>query len=149
MYNVRYAKQPDFRRLLKLSKTEWPDWSRRNPKYEVDYVEDRIKEGHTLVAVADGDIVGFLTFGSIWSRHWHIEDLYVQPKYRRLGIASALMRKLVSEAKKRGVRYLVTETSPENRAAHRYNKENGFRKAGTVEKLWGETDAVVFIKNVR
>jgi len=148
MYTIKIARKSDFPRILRLSKTEWPDWARRNPTYEVSYVKGRIKGGHTLVAVADGDVVGFLTFGSIWSRHWHIEDLYVQPAYRRRGIASAMMKRLVLEAKKNGIRYIVTETSPEDKAAHKYNRRNGFKKAGHIRKLWGNTDAVVFIRTL-
>ncbi len=147
--SIRYATARDFAQLEKLSKTAWLDWWKENPKFGEEYVKDRIKGKKTLVAIVDGVTVGYLVYGSIWSRHWHIEDVYIKPKYRRLGLGSALMERLIVLAKKNGIRKLVGEEDVGNRIAYKYNIKHGFKKAGYVKRLWGNTDAFVFIKDLR
>ena len=56
---------------------------------------------------------------------------------------------MVVEAKKDGIRKIVTETDPKNRNAYKFNIKNGFMEAGRISKLWGRTDAIVFIREIR
>ncbi|MCL4400999.1 GNAT family N-acetyltransferase [Candidatus Parvarchaeota archaeon] len=145
----RYAKMSDFRSLLRESEAEWPGWWEKNYKFGIKYTKDRITGKRAIVAVSGRRIIGFLMFGSIWSRHTHIEDLYVQCKYRRMGVASGLLEKLIEISRKTGIRKIVAECDPSDKPVHKLNVKNGFRRAGYIKRLWGDTDAIVFTKDLR
>ncbi len=47
----------------------------------------------------------------------YIDDLYVQPQYRRLGVGGRLLHELVAECRSRGCKSLQVEVRQENAAA--------------------------------
>lgn len=59
-----------------------------------------------LIAEEDGQPAGFALFFSIYStwqgRSVHLEDLFVRPEFRGLGIGKALLRRVVAIAVERG-----------------------------------------------
>jgi len=57
-----------------------------------------------------------------------IRALAVAPDAQGRGIGRALLRALVAEAARRGVRHLVLSTQPEMRAAHRLYEQEGFER---------------------
>ena len=134
---IRSATTKDFTELKRMGKEAWPDWNRENPGFGARYMRDRIKGNKTLIALADGSIVGYMIYGSLWSRHIHLEDIYIKREYRRLGVGSALMGRLIKIARKGGIRKIVAEEEPGNRIAYKYNIKHGFKEAGYVKRLWG------------
>lgn len=72
---------------------------------------DREPLAHCLVAEADGSVVGmaiwFVTYSTWEGRHGiHVEDLFVQPSHRRLGLGRLLLAALAAEVERRGYRRL-------------------------------------------
>ncbi len=59
-----------------------------------------------LVAEAEGAVCGFALYHPIYStwqgRSLYLEDLYVQPAYRGLGLGTALMARVAAEARTQG-----------------------------------------------
>jgi putative acetyltransferase len=67
----------------------------------------RLASLETLVAEADGELLGFLSYTPVG----HVELLYTAPASARRGVASALYRAAEDELRARGVRELTTEAS--------------------------------------
>jgi ribosomal-protein-alanine N-acetyltransferase len=145
---IRKGTKKDLPMLRTMARAAWPDWWKKNALFGTRYLKDRIKSGHLLVSTANSEITGYLIYGSLWSRHMHLEDVYLKPKYRRLGLGAELMNRLIAIAKKNGARKIVLEVDPKNKISCKYSIKHGFKKAGHVKRLWGNTDALVFIKDI-
>lgn len=98
---------------------------------------DLLREGfgdtpsfQALLAEADGAVVGLAlyTFGfSTWTsvNGIHLEDLYVEPAWRRHGVAHALMRELAAVARRHGCRRLRWFVLRSNESARRFYESIG------------------------
>jgi len=82
--------------------------------------QDKINTQIFLIAQSQEKIVGF---GSLDKKN-HLDMMYVNPDYQRLGIASSLMRELETEAKKTGEESLFSHAS---KTALPFFKRMGFQ----------------------
>jgi ADP-ribose pyrophosphatase YjhB (NUDIX family)/ribosomal protein S18 acetylase RimI-like enzyme len=86
-----------------------------------------------LVAEADGQVVGFvaLSFSSTLTgpKAW-IDDIAVEPGYRRQGIGAALLEAAVRRARQRDCAYLLVNTAKGNPPAQAFYRACGFEKGG-------------------
>lgn len=87
-------------------------WARLNSNFPI----------HGLVAVSDGEIVGiahYLFRPSTWSAEpfCYLEDLYVDPGARNLGVGRGLIAEVERIARATGSPRLYWTTSPDNRTA--------------------------------
>ena len=92
-----------------------------------------LAEGRTYIAEEDGTVVGFAT----WARAGDItelEDLFVDPDWRRRGIAAALVGRIVDVLRARGVRCLEVTANPD---AAGFYRAAGFIDCGTAETEFG------------
>ena len=67
-----------------------------------------VPQGFAIIAEVDERVVGFATgfvtvSGVIAERMIHLGDVYVDPPFRRRGIATALLNEVVQEARSRGL----------------------------------------------
>jgi GNAT superfamily N-acetyltransferase len=99
------------------------------PEYLV-FAGDGIADGRTLVAVAGPAVVGFatLTDGA------ELEDLFVDPGHRRLGIARHLVRQIAATARDAGHRRLWVTGNPHALA---FYQAAGFVRTGEVSTALG------------
>jgi GNAT superfamily N-acetyltransferase len=92
-----------------------------------------LAEGRTYVAEEDGLVVGFATWaeagGSI-----DLEDLFVDPGWRRRGIATALVSRIVDVVRGRGVAFLEVTANPH---AREFYRAAGFINCGVTETDFG------------
>jgi ribosomal-protein-alanine N-acetyltransferase len=98
--------------------------------------------GICLAAERDGEIVGYL----ICARYdvvWHLMNIAVDPSHRREGIASALLKEMISRAGHEESFTLEVRTS--NGGAMALYERYGFRSAGTRPRYYHDTgeDAVI------
>lgn len=85
------------------------------------------------VAEMDGEIVGFI---DLWIIHdfchggrlSYIQNLYVSPKYRGLGVGSKLLQKIINRAKEKEVLEVHVVTGFDNEPAIRLYKKHGLTK---------------------
>ena len=92
-----------------------------------------LAEGRTYVAEADGSVVGFAT----WARDGDVtelEDLFVDPDWRRSGFAAALVDRIVDVLRAQGVRSLEVTANPH---AQGFYAAAGFIDCGTAETEFG------------
>ena len=92
-----------------------------------------LAEDRTYVAEEDGSVVGLATW--VEARGiFELEDLFVDPGWRRRGIATALVSRIVDVLRERGVRCL--EVTANSHASGFYSAA-GFTDCGVAETEFG------------
>jgi GNAT superfamily N-acetyltransferase len=103
-----------------------------HPEYLI-LAPDGLAEGRTYVAEEEGAVVGFATWaqadGAI-----ELEDLFVDPGWRRRGIATALVTRIVDVLRARGVQCLEVTANPH---AQGFYGAAGFVDCGIAETDFG------------
>ena len=92
-----------------------------------------LTEGRTYVAEADGSVVGFATWAQAGGVT-ELEDLFVDPEWRRRGLAAALVSRIVDVLRAQGVRCLEVTANPH---AQGFYRAAGFIDCGTAETDFG------------
>lgn|GEM_PF-1304155 len=93
-----------------------------------------------------GDVIGFVIarIEPLWYRPsvWlgHVEELYVQPQHRRMGVGSLLVSHVSAEAYARGARSVVASVLQENRIALKFWQAIGYELR--VHNLYGPARSV-------
>ncbi len=118
MDNIRHCNIKNIDRYAKIYADAFScePW---NDHWKVDDAKVHIKEllssgqSYGLEFVIDGHIVGFILGTSMlfsYGRTFEINDLAVDPKYHRQGIAKELLRSLLLELKKQNIKgvHLIT-----------------------------------------
>ena len=88
-----------------------------------------LAEGRTYVAEEDGTVVGFASWAQVGDII-ELEDLFVDPDWRRRGIAAALVTRIVDVLRARGARCLEVIANPH---AQEFYSAMGFIDCGTAE----------------
>ena len=100
-----------------------------------------LAEGRTHVAEQDGSVVGFAT----WSEAGGIidlEDLFVDPDYRRRGLAAALVVRIAEVLRARGAERLEVTANPH---AMGFYRAAGFTDCGVAETEFGTAPRMVLM----
>jgi GNAT superfamily N-acetyltransferase len=92
-----------------------------------------LAEGRTYVAEKDGSVVGFATWADAGGAV-ELEDLFVDPGWRRRGIATALVSRIVDVLRARGVQALEVTANPH---AQGFYSAAGFIDCGVAETDFG------------
>jgi ribosomal protein S18 acetylase RimI-like enzyme len=88
-----------------------------------------------LVAEMDGQIVGFLSLSfvhGLTGMRALIDDLAVEPDYRRQGIGASLVEAAMRLARRRGCPYLIVDTARANEPAQAFYRACGFPTGGVA-----------------
>jgi GNAT superfamily N-acetyltransferase len=99
----------------------------------LDFDGQRVRAGHTIVAVADGRIVGFAT-AVPESSFLELEDLFVRPEHHREGVGLTLVNGVLTRAARRGFGQLQVTA---NTHAMAFYLRAGFLKVGMVDTRFG------------
>jgi len=89
--------------------------------------------GRTYVAEEDGSVVGFATWAEAGGTI-ELEDLFVDPGWRRRGIATALVSRIVDVLRARGAQCLEVTANPH---AQGFYNAAGFIDCGVAETDFG------------
>src|SRR5215472_18684413 len=92
-----------------------------------------LAEGRTYVADEDGSVVGFATWAEAGGVI-DLEDLFVDPGWRRRGIAAALVGRIVEVLRARGVEFLEVTANPH---AREFYRAAGFIDCGVADTDFG------------
>jgi GNAT superfamily N-acetyltransferase len=93
-----------------------------------------LSEGRTYVAEESGVVVGFATW-ALGDGCFELEDLFVDPDWRRRGIAAALVGRVVEVLGSRGVPCLEVTANPH---AEGFYSAAGFVDCGVAETQFGD-----------
>ena len=100
-----------------------------------------LAEGRTHVAEQDGSVVGFATWAET-AGTIELEDLFVDPGYRRAGIATALVSCIAKVLRARGVERLEVTANPH---AMGFYRAAGFIDCGVAETNFGTAPRLVLV----
>ena len=101
-------------------------------------------EKNYLVASDGGKTVGFGGFAQVFDEG-HIMNIAVKNAFRRQGIATLILDKMIEDGKKRGVSSFTLEVRESNSGAIKLYEKKGFTLAGTRKKYYGgKEDARIY-----
>jgi GNAT superfamily N-acetyltransferase len=109
-----------------------------HPEYLVLGPEGLV-EGRTYVAEEDGFLVGFATWLEVGDV-FELEDLFVDPGWRRRGIAAALVDRIAQVLRARGVQRLEVTANPH---ALGFYRAAGFIDCGAAGTVFGAAPRMV------
>ncbi|MBB4743178.1 ribosomal protein S18 acetylase RimI-like enzyme [Actinoplanes octamycinicus] len=100
----------------------------------VAFLRERLDRGEAIVLLArtaSGEPAGFVnvypTFSSLsMAPVWTLNDLFVAPAARRLGVGQALVRACADEARAAGAIGVQLQTAPDNTSAQALYRAEGF-----------------------
>jgi len=102
-----------------------------------------------IVAVSDGDVVGFLGMHHVVDEG-HITNIAVREQNRRQGIGDALIRRMIDIAVAKDIVGLFLEVRMGNAEAQRLYGKHGFAFMGIRKNYYTDTkeDAIVMWKKI-
>ena len=100
-----------------------------------------------VVARVDSKIVGY---GGIWVvlDEGHVTNIAVHPRFRRLGIGSAMLSEILAYALSQKVVFLTLEVRETNIAAQKLYSSFNFCIVGRRKKYYTDNNEDAFIMNV-
>jgi phosphinothricin acetyltransferase len=116
--------------------TEVPGWA----EWDTAHLPE-----HRFVAVAEGDVVGWIALAPVSGRCCYAGvaevGAYVAESARGRGVGTALLEKLIGSSERGGIWTLETGVFPENEASLALLKRFAFREVGVRERI-GQLDGV-------
>jgi len=111
----------------------------------VQFIHDQVRSSTCYVAIIDTKVVAYavLTY-KFYDNGW-IEMLYVDPSFRRRGIGSALIRRLVNECR---TAKLFTSTNQSNFPMQQLLATLEFDRSGFIENLDDGDPELVYFKRL-
>lgn len=116
--------------------TEAPSWEAWD-RFQLD--------GHRLVAVEDGWVVGWIVVHPVSPRPCYSgvveHSVFVANDAQGRGIGQALLERLIADTEKAGIWTIQSGIFPENEASLALHVRCGFRVVGTQERI-GQLDGI-------
>jgi ribosomal protein S18 acetylase RimI-like enzyme len=121
---VRRACASDREAVFKFCEKTW-SWGDYVPKVWDQWLKE--KNGRVFVAIIDGVPVGITHVSVDKPNEVWLSAARTDPKYRRLGVATAITRKCLEHAKRKGAKVARLATESDNVAAKAVVQKLGFR----------------------
>lgn len=106
------------------------------------FIDARLENNESVIFVAldENNPVGFTQLYPKYSsvglvKNWILNDLFVNPEYRKQGIGEALIKTVMDFAKGQGAIYVQLETAVDNFTAQSLYEQIGFVKQGPDEEF--------------
>ena len=121
---------------------------KRDKMNEKAFLEQRMEKNESVILLAlgnDGSGMGFTQLYPLFSsvmmkRVWLLNDLFVDPKCRRKGVAEALLDSAFKYAQKTGSRHIMLETAMDNYEAQKLYEKNGWERDDETYMYFKECD---------
>lgn len=99
------------------------------------YIQERLENEDSVIFIVKNNqkYIGFTqlypTFSSISMKNaWILNDLFIDPEYRKQGIGEMLLHKAKDYAIKTGAKSISLSTAPDNFSAQRLYEKNGYEQ---------------------
>lgn len=136
--SIREAALADLEALLPLVAAYRAFYERQpDAKGERRFIEAHLRSGSSKIYLAElsSEIAGFMQLFKTYSTvhlcsSWILEDLFVDPRFRNAGVATALLERAVEHARGDGAGGMFLETARDNaRAQSVYERAGWTREA--------------------
>ncbi len=128
---IREMQEHDIPEILEI---EWISFS--SPWSEAAFLSEINKSySVTRVAVSGNIIIGYICVNYVLDE-CHILNLAVHPDFRRKGMATVLMKKVLQELRQKDCRFFYLEVRMSNMGAQRFYERFGFRFVGIRKKYY-------------
>lgn len=99
---------------------------------------------HYFAVIAENEVLGF---GGIWKAvdDYHITDIVVKKSFRKQGIGSIILEKLIQVTKNENVNSLTLEVNVNNIPAQKLYEKFGFKPIGVRKKYYNNTDDAIIM----
>lgn len=131
---IQFTDKPDKSFLLKNSKLPGEIFDR---KYQYDEI---------LVAKVENQLVGFLVFDYLWYHIPFISFIWVESKYRKNGIGSALLTHLEKYLSANNHNVLFSSSEKTAIEAQAWHRRMGFEDSGEIIKINDDNIGELFFK---
>lgn len=130
----------DFENISPILTSDFDDfWSCKTLQSELNN-----PNSYYIVAKLNAEIVGF---AGIWKSvdDVHITDIVVKKDFRKKGIGSLLLEKLISLTKELKFKELTLEVNSNNEPAKKLYLKFGFKELGIRKRYYNNTDDAVIM----
>ncbi|MDE2948489.1 MAG: GNAT family N-acetyltransferase [Chloroflexota bacterium] len=129
---IRAAHDEDMDSILRIDRLAFaPPWQLT----ESDMWQARRDASSLTAAELDGELIAY-QLSTRQDNVGHLARLAVHPAYRRQGIASALLQRLIVDFKRQNLTELSVNTQLSNPASQRLYERHGFFRNGYDIELW-------------
>ena len=105
-----------------------------------------VREGDVFVALAGPRRVGLARLEYLWGKTPFLTSLWVEPRWRRRGIAFYLLVYIERMLARRGQEHLYSSTIPENKAGLAWHRSLRFERIGYIDKINPDGGGEVFFR---
>jgi [ribosomal protein S18]-alanine N-acetyltransferase len=140
-FSLRRLQLADLDAIERIERASYPTpWSRSM------FASELAKQSSLSIAAVDpdGDLIGYLVL-SRYVDAWHVMNVAVDPSHRRLGIASAMLRRLFEDTRDDAERGYTLEVRVSNAPAISLYERFGFVSRGVRRGYYTDNreDAVI------
>jgi len=131
---VRWMSRRDMPEVLKIERSSF-----EFPWLEHDFIRCTQQRNCVgIVAELDGEVVGFMVYELLKSRI-QILNFAVSPRYRRHGVGSQLVEKLLGKLTPNRRNRIILEVRETNLPAQLFFRDNGFRAVALLRGYYDDT----------
>ena len=114
-----------------------------------EIIERKLQENEYLIARMNGEPVGCLRFGLLWSMIPFIEVIWVEDRFQRRGIGRELVCCLEDHARSKRQKIIMSSSQADEPDAQAFHRSIGFRDAGALSDMrpLQSVTEVFFVKN--
>lgn len=98
-----------------------------------------MKMPQSLVVVKNNDVLAYAIVSSL-NDVIELEDIAVKDSHQRMGIAFALMNKMIADAKSKAIKQVFLEVAANNSSAYSLYERCGFVKSGLRKNYYLQSD---------
>ena len=116
-----------------------------------DWFDYKVKNGFPIfVAESNGQVLGFAAYSKFRDRpayQFTVEhSVYIHKNFRRFGIASALLKKIIAMAKTEGYHTLIGGVDAGNHGSITFHKQHGFFEVAHFKEVGFKFDQYLDLK---
>ncbi len=144
--SIRDATPADLDAVVSLEVAIFPTpWSRESLAVELEGLDNRLP----LIALWDSRAVGF-ALGWTVVDELHLVSIGVDERFRRRGIAEALLTAMLEHSAASNARLVTLEVRAGNRAAVAFYDKHGFRGVAIRKGYYSDTgeDAIIMLREL-
>jgi ribosomal-protein-alanine N-acetyltransferase len=119
------------------------------PWLEEDFIRClRQRNSIGMIAEYDGRVVGFMVY-ELNKTRLHILNFAVLPEFRRLGVGSQMVGKLIGKLSAQRRSRIILEVRETNLSAQLFFRENGFRAVSVLHEYYEDTPEDAYLMQYR